>query len=194
MVEYDASVVNTNSITCVCSVFDAIYADSQVQLKALKVDGGGTNSSLMMQFQADIIGVDVIKPSVQETTALGAAFGAGIAVGVWKDIHELKKMWSVAKTWNPGMSKDMIDKNWHGWQKAVTRSLGWVEDNNQGDDDSSQFFDAEEENMESDVAIDGMGSKLKDVAKDFPLMTLMVASTIALTAGFLIGSSRQRKI
>jgi len=186
--------VNDSRLKCDRLVFDAIYADSKVKLKALKVDGGGTNSSLMMQFQADIIGVNVVKPSVQETTALGAAFGAGIAVGVWKDIQELKKMWSVAKTWKPGMSQESIDKNLHGWQKAVTRSLGWIEYKNQSDDDSGEFFDAKEENVEIEIVNDSGGAGAADASKDFPWATFLFTSAITLTAGFIMGSCRQRKL
>ena len=110
-------------------VFDAIYADSNVQLKALKVDGGGTTNKLLMQFQSDIINVDVIKPEVMETTAIGAAFAAGLAVKVWKDLDELKLLWAIAETYTPTMEADNRQKYWKGWQKAVSKSMGWIDDN-----------------------------------------------------------------
>jgi len=109
-------------------VFDAIYADSNVQLKALRVDGGGTVNKLLMQFQSDIINVDVVKPAVMETTSMGAAFAAGLAVGVWKDLDELRNLWTVAETYTPSMDEDERQKYWSGWQKAVFKSLGWIED------------------------------------------------------------------
>jgi glycerol kinase len=116
-------------------VFEAIDADARSQkvasLKELKVDGGGTNNSLMMQFTSDMISVDVIKPVVMETTAIGAAFAAGLAVGVWESLDEIKSLWAVARTFNPSMSEEDRSKNWKGWKKAVERSLGWVESEEQ---------------------------------------------------------------
>lgn len=109
-------------------LFDAIYQDSQVKLSSLKVDGGATANKLLMQFQADMIDSPVIAPKCMETTAMGAAFAAGLAVGVWKDIDEIKSLWAVGKTWKPTMSATDREKNWTGWKKAVTRSFGWVDD------------------------------------------------------------------
>jgi glycerol kinase len=124
-------------------VFDAIYADSHVQLTSLKVDGGGTSNALLMQFQADMIGVDVVKPVVQETTAMGACFAAGLAVGVWKDLDEVRALWAVSKTFSPNMSESDRETNWLGWQKAVTKSLGWVQDD-ESDNVDDEFYDADE--------------------------------------------------
>jgi glycerol kinase len=107
-------------------VFDAIEKDSNVSLKSLRVDGGGTSNNLLMQFQADIINVPVECPVVLETTAMGAAFAAGLAVGIWKDLDELKSLWSVAKTFQPNMSEQVRQENLRGWEKAVSKSLGWV--------------------------------------------------------------------
>ena len=107
-------------------VFDAIYADSKVDLKELRVDGGGTANRLLMQFQADIINVPVVKPMVMETTARGAAFAAGLAVGVWKDFEELKKLWKEETRFVPSMKEKERATNWAGWQRAVSKSMGWV--------------------------------------------------------------------
>jgi glycerol kinase len=109
-------------------VFEAIYADSNVKLKALKVDAGGTANKLLMQFQSDIIHVDIVKPAVMETTAIGAAFAAGLAAGVWKDLAELKELWAVAEIYTPAMDNESRQKNWKGWKKAISRSLECIKD------------------------------------------------------------------
>jgi glycerol kinase len=107
-------------------VFDAMHADSGVTLKELRVDGGGTANQLLMQFQADIINVPVVKPVVKETTALGAAFAAGLAVGVWSGLDELKALWKEEGRFQPLMNQSDREKNWNGWKKAITKSMGWV--------------------------------------------------------------------
>jgi glycerol kinase len=109
-------------------VFEAIVADSNVNLKSLNVDGGATDNKFLMQFQADIINVPVVKPVVMETTAIGAAFAAGLAVGVWKDLADIKNLWAVAERYEPRMASPEREKYWKGWQKAVTRSMSWVEE------------------------------------------------------------------
>jgi len=106
-------------------IFEAMAEDSQVSLKALKVDGGMTASALLMQFQADILGVPVIKPVVAETTSLGAAYAAGLAVGFWKGPEELRANWAKEAQWNPSMAQDTRDRLCAGWKKAIERSLGW---------------------------------------------------------------------
>lgn len=108
-------------------VFDAIYSDSNVKLRELRVDGGGTANRLLMQFQSDIINVPVVKPVVKETTSLGAAFAAGLAVGVWNDLDELKALWNEEGRFEPAMDEHEREKNWSGWKRAVTKSMGWVE-------------------------------------------------------------------
>jgi glycerol kinase len=108
-------------------VLDAMKADSAVELKAFKVDGGMVKNDLLMQFQADVLNVPVVRPKVTETTALGAAYAAGYAVGFWKDKEEMRKNWQVDKIWQPNptslASTDMYSK----WKKAVTRTFNWVE-------------------------------------------------------------------
>lgn len=107
-------------------VFDAIYADSNVELKELRVDGGGTANQLLMQFQSDIINVPVVKPVVKETTSLGAAFAAGLAVGVWKDLDELRVLWKEECRFKPAMDESERSKNWTGWKRAISKSMDWV--------------------------------------------------------------------
>ena len=101
--------------------------DSGVELKALKVDGRMVYNELLMQFQSDILGVPVIRPVVAETTALGAAYAAGLAVGFWSDLEELRANWRVDKTWEPQMDEENRQKLYAGWLKAVERTFGWVE-------------------------------------------------------------------
>jgi glycerol kinase len=108
-------------------VIEAMEKDSGVQLKALKVDGGMTHNELLMQFQADILDVPVIRPTVSETTALGAAYAAGLAVGFWDDVETLRENWNVSRTWRPQMDAQKRAKLYAGWKKAVTRTLNWVE-------------------------------------------------------------------
>ncbi|MGB9800521.1 MAG: glycerol kinase GlpK, partial [Thermanaerothrix sp.] len=108
-------------------VLDAMNADSGVPLTALKVDGGMVYNELLMQFQADILGVPVIRPKVAETTSLGAAYAAGMAVGFWTNFDELRANWQVDKVWNPQMSPEERERLYAGWKKAVQRTFGWVE-------------------------------------------------------------------
>ena len=108
-------------------VLDAMNADSGVALTALKVDGGMVFNELLMQFQADVLGVPVIRPKVAETTALGAAYAAGLAVGFWKEVEELRKNWQVDHTWEPKMDPKEREKEFKLWKKAVTRTFDWVE-------------------------------------------------------------------
>jgi glycerol kinase len=108
-------------------VLDAMETDSGVRLTALKVDGGMVFNELLMQFQSDILGVPVIRPKVAETTALGAAYAAGLAVGFWKDYDELRSNWGRDKEWHPAMDADLRKTLYSGWKKAVTRTFDWVE-------------------------------------------------------------------
>jgi glycerol kinase len=108
-------------------VADAMEKDSGVKLEVLKVDGGVTANELCMQLQADILGVSVSKPVVAETTALGAAYAAGLAVGFWKNKEELVQNWNEDKRWEPQWDDDQRAKGYAGWQKAVQRTLDWVD-------------------------------------------------------------------
>ncbi len=107
-------------------VFEAMEMDSGIKLKNLKVDGGMVASDILLQFQADILGVPVIRPKVTETTGLGAAYAAGLAVGFWNNKEELRSNWAVDKVWNPSMEKRESEKMYHFWKKAVERTFGWV--------------------------------------------------------------------
>jgi len=108
-------------------VLDAMNADSGVALTALKVDGGMVYNETLMQFQSDILGVPVIRPQVAETTSLGAAYAAGLAVGFWETEDDIRKNWGVDKTWEPKMSIEDRKKLYAGWKKAVTRTFDWIE-------------------------------------------------------------------
>ncbi|WP_448336331.1 glycerol kinase GlpK [Bellilinea sp.] len=108
-------------------VLDAMNKDSGVPLTALKVDGGMVYNELLMQFQADILGVPVIRPKVAETTSLGAAYAAGLAVGFWSNFDELRANWGKDAEWHPKMAAEEREKLYAGWKKAVERTFGWVE-------------------------------------------------------------------
>ena len=108
-------------------VLDAMKKDSGVELTALKVDGGMVYNELLMQFQADILGVPVVRPKVAETTSLGAAYAAGLAVGFWESLEDLRANWQVDKTWEPQMDEETRERLYKGWLKAVERTFGWVE-------------------------------------------------------------------
>ena len=107
-------------------IFEAIYNDSGVRLKQLKVDGGASANKLLMQFQADMISADVVRPVVMETTSMGAAFAAGLAVGVWKSTDEIRAMWAEDKRFKPSMDEKQREKYWKGWKKAISKSKGWI--------------------------------------------------------------------
>ena len=109
-------------------VLEAMNADSGVDLTALKVDGGMTANETLMQFQADILGVPVIRPVVPETTALGAAYAAGLAVGFWETEDDIRTNWAEDKRWEPQMDRAAADKLYARWKKAVTKTFDWVED------------------------------------------------------------------
>jgi glycerol kinase len=108
-------------------VLDAMNADSGVALTALKVDGGMVYNELLMQFQSDVLGVPVIRPQVAETTALGAAYAAGLAVGFWGAIDDLRANWAKDKEWTPKLDAAEREKEYRFWKKAVTRTFDWVE-------------------------------------------------------------------
>jgi glycerol kinase len=108
-------------------VVDAMQADSGVPLAALKVDGGMAANSLLMQFQADVLNVPVVRPMVAETTCLGAAYAAGLAVGFWPDIESLRKNWRKSAEWKPAMTPATRDVSYRRWKKAVQRSMDWMD-------------------------------------------------------------------
>jgi glycerol kinase len=108
-------------------VVDAMNTDSGVDLTSLKVDGGMVQNEVLMQFQADVLDVPVIRPTVAETTSLGAAYAAGLAVGFWSEIEDLRANWGKDKEWQPQMDPQERDKDYALWKKAVTRTFDWVE-------------------------------------------------------------------
>ena len=112
-------------------VLDAMEKDSGVTLKALKVDGGMVYNNTLMQFQSDVLGVPVIRPQVAETTALGAAYAAGLATGFWSNLEDLRQNWQIDHTWEPNMDAGAREKQYAMWKKAVTRTFDWVEHDSQ---------------------------------------------------------------
>ncbi|MCX6009388.1 MAG: glycerol kinase GlpK [Chloroflexi bacterium] len=108
-------------------VVEAMGAEAGLKVPLLRVDGGGTANSLLMQFQADILGVPIQRAAVTEITALGAAYLAGLAVGMWRDTAQLAKLWRAAETYEPKMSSDQCETLYAGWKRAVERARGWVE-------------------------------------------------------------------
>jgi glycerol kinase len=108
-------------------VVDAMNADSGVELASLKVDGGMVQNELLMQFQADVLGVPVIRPTVAETTSLGAAYAAGLAVGFWSEVEDLRANWGKDKEWQPQMDPAEREKEYGFWKKAVTRTFDWLD-------------------------------------------------------------------
>jgi glycerol kinase len=108
-------------------VVDAMNQDSGVDLTSLKVDGGMVYNELLMQFQADVLGVPVIRPTVAETTSLGAAYAAGLATGFWSEVEDLRANWGKDKQWEPKLDKAEVEKEYAFWKKAVTRTFDWVE-------------------------------------------------------------------
>jgi glycerol kinase len=106
-------------------VLEAMRADSGLELQALRVDGGAVHNDFLMQFQADILGVPVQRPAITETTALGAAYLAGLATGFWSSQGQLAHQWAVEKTFEPKMSADERDVLYAGWQRAVERAQRW---------------------------------------------------------------------
>jgi glycerol kinase len=109
-------------------VVDAMKNDSGIELDVLRTDGGMIENELLMQFQADILNKPVVRPVVKETTALGAAYAAGLAVGFYKNLDDLCANWSVDKTWKPAMDEAKRESMYKLWKKAVTRSFDWVEE------------------------------------------------------------------
>lgn len=107
-------------------VLDAMNADSGVPLQSLKVDGGATVNNFLMQIQSDILGTEVIRPKVAETTSLGAAYAAGLAVGFWPDLESLRSNWQVDRIWRPQLTQSEREAGYAGWKKAVERTFNWV--------------------------------------------------------------------
>ena len=109
-------------------VVEAMEKDSGISLAVLRTDGGMTDDELLMQFQADILDKPVVRPTIRATTALGAAYAAGLAVGFFKDLDDLCANWSVEKTWNPDMQEAKCESMYRLWKKAVNRTFDWVEE------------------------------------------------------------------
>jgi len=111
----------------VADVIDAMEADSGIETPELRVDGGAAANNLLLQFQSDILGIPVVRPQTLETTALGAAYLAGLATGYWDDMEEIKTQWKVDRKFTPSMSEDMVKELRHNWNKALERAKAWEE-------------------------------------------------------------------
>ncbi|RLE96386.1 MAG: glycerol kinase, partial [Thermoprotei archaeon] len=109
-------------------VIENMEKDSGVKLGELRVDGGGAKSDFMMQFQADILGVKVVRPVVSETTSLGAAYLAGLAVGFWTSLREVEENWRAEREFTPRMDPEVRERLYAGWRAAVRRALGWAKE------------------------------------------------------------------
>jgi glycerol kinase len=108
-------------------IYEAMAQETGIEMTALRVDGGMVANDLLMQFQADLLGFPVVRPAVTETTALGAAFAAGLAVGFWQDRQELAALWAEERRWEPGMEAAARAQRVRQWKRAVERSFGWLE-------------------------------------------------------------------
>jgi glycerol kinase len=107
-------------------VLQAMEKDSGITLETLRVDGGMTDNELLMQFQADVVNRPVVRPTIKETTALGAAFAAGLAIGIFRDLDDLRSRWGESRRWLPDMNDDVRQQMLRRWTKAVSRSLDWA--------------------------------------------------------------------
>jgi glycerol kinase len=110
-----------------CEVLEAMGKDSGIDLDVLRTDGGMVENELLMQFQADILNRPVVRPVVKETTALGAAYAAGLAVDYFRDLDELRSNWAVERTWKPNMESTVREDMYRYWRRAVTKSTDWLE-------------------------------------------------------------------
>ncbi len=119
-------------------VVEAMQLDSKINLDVLRTDGGMVENVLLMQFQSDVLNRPVVRPVVKETTALGASYAAGLAVGFYKDFEELKANWAIDHTWNPHMEEDEREEKYKLWKRAVTRSFDWVDDKTQPSSQSAK--------------------------------------------------------
>ena len=108
-------------------VVEAMEEDSGIALDVLRTDGGMVEDELLMRFQADILNRPVVRPVVRETTALGAAYAAGLAVGYYKNLEDLRSQWAIDHTWQPHMEQQESEAMYSSWKKAVTRSFDWIE-------------------------------------------------------------------
>jgi glycerol kinase len=107
-------------------VLQAMEKDSGITLETLRVDGGMTDNELLMQFQADVVNRPVVRPTIKETTALGVAFAAGLAIGIFRDLDDLRSRWGESRRWLPDMNDDVRQQMLRRWTKAVSRSLDWA--------------------------------------------------------------------
>ena len=110
------------------STIPPIWKPSGIKIKELRVDGGATANDTLMQFQSDILGIPLLRPKVAETTALGAAYLAGLATGFWKDIDDIKSQWQAEKNFSPKIDQEKVKMLTKNWRRAVERSKNWIVD------------------------------------------------------------------
>ena len=108
-------------------VLHAMNEDAALPIKELRVDGGATANNLLMQYQSDVMNCTVIRPKITETTALGAAYLAGLAIGFWKDTNEIENYWEAEKTFEPAMNEEKRQNEFHQWKKAIRAAQAWTE-------------------------------------------------------------------
>lgn len=163
--------------------------DSGVHLQLLKVDGGMTANNLLMQFQADLLDVPVLTPQTFETTSLGAASAAGLAVGFWKNFEELREIWSVGSKWDPYMPRKTREELIRGWSKAVTKSFGWLEKSL--DDKAGTKGSSKKAKRAAEPSLFNEGEESDDDG-DLGLGPTWMVGLACLAIGFIVGT-RWRK-
>ena len=109
-------------------VIEAQEKDTGMKVNVLKADGGASKSDFLMQFQADILGINVVRPVISETTVLGVAYLAGLAIGFWNSLEEIERLWKPEKVFKPRMDKETREKLYSGWKAAVKRAIGWAKE------------------------------------------------------------------
>lgn len=135
----------------VADLIEAMEADSGFSIKALRVDGGAAANEVLLQFQADLLGVPVIRPAVTETTSLGAAFLAGLAVGYWKNTHDIERLWKAGKEFHPRLARSKVEELRDGWRQALGRSKGWSDPERRGQRHAAIHASSEERTGEIKV-------------------------------------------
>ena len=156
--------------------------DSGVTLKMLKVDGGMTANTLLMQFQADLLDVPVLTPQTFETTSLGAASAAGLAVGYWNDYEELREIWCVGNKWDPYMPRKTRQNLIKGWSKAIEKSLGWV------DKEEEDQASISKQLSESRSVVADQGSSVSGDDEGYGSASTWFMVATALAMGFVVGT------
>ena len=134
-----------------------IDCDRSLMVTCLRVDGGMTANNLLMQFLSDVLGTSLVKPLIAETTAMGVAYMAGLGVGLWSSVDELKGLWCTDKSWQPVMTAAVRDSFVHHWKKAISRSIDWVDDDDDHNhDDDGGDVDGSSNSNKADDPVDSI--------------------------------------